>query len=111
MIAAHNDKCISLLGIGPQTIAVDCGGGTDVSSITVPVGASSFNLNAYSLNGNDDKITGIDTPTYSYGVGDAGGRIKPDRTHDVFIDGAGKRGRLYKRGSGFRQRHLFDFAG
>ena len=62
-------NCNIIVSEGPQTIAVDYGGSTNVSSIAVPVGTASFNLNAYSLNGNGDKITGVDTPTYTYGGG------------------------------------------
>jgi hypothetical protein len=41
---------------GPQTVAVDYGGSVDVSDIYVPVGSASFALDAYSLNGDGDKL-------------------------------------------------------
>jgi len=81
-------NCDIIVSEGPQTIAVDYGGSTNVSSIAVPVGTASFNLNAYSLNGNGDKITGIDTPTYTYGGGNPA-VATVDATGNVTIVGAG----------------------
>jgi len=59
---------------GDQTIAVDYDGNTDVSEIYVPVSAVAFTLDAYSKNGNDDRITAGSThaPTHTFSGGTAG---------------------------------------
>jgi len=88
---------------GPQTIAVDYGGNTDVTDIYVPVNSTPFTLDVCSIDGNGDKIdvqtmnptffttqTLIDDhqPAYTFSV-DNGTSVSVDASGQVTLGATG----------------------